>query len=571
MTPESDVNRALPVPNGGPRWPKSGDAVLAAGPKLAVDAAGRLWLSARIRVVPFDSSVGGTWLTFLTTLDADTWQPAAMVPETDGFLHESSALAPAGESGLRLVSAPDGRFRSAAVFGPVAGKGRRRGKNLPPATTRSRPAYPDNQFNKEIAVADTGPLPPPAAPAKLVSIEPDSPAGPTKEADREASDVAAIRAYRAELGGESLRIVRGEFHRHTELSSDGAGDGTIFDMWRYALDMAALDWIGNGDHDNGGGREFTWWFTQKTTSIFNLPGAFTSMFTYERSCNYPDGHRNAVFAKRGIRPLARLRGGKGKILDDQPQDVPRPNTPDTLMFYDYLRQLDGVCASHTSGTDMGTDWRDNDPKVEPIVEIYQGDRHSYERPGGPRTNTDQYSLGGWRPFGFVSLALLKGYRLGFQSSSDHISTHMSYCNVWVAEPTREAILDGMKRRRVYGATDNIIADVRSGEHFMGEEFTVAEPPSLQVKLIGTAPFAEVVIVKDNQYVYSSQPNKRTVEFEWTDANAKPGTTSYYYVRGTQVGQTIERQVRSPKGERVRVELNNGEVVWVSPMWITYER
>mgnify|MGYP000060690062 CR=1 FL=1 len=30
---------------------------------------------------------------------------------------------------------------------------------------------------------------------------------------------------------------------------------------------------------------------------------------------------------------------------------------------------------------MGTDWRDNNAKVEPIVEIYQGCRQSYEMPG----------------------------------------------------------------------------------------------------------------------------------------------------------------------------------------------
>jgi hypothetical protein len=29
---------------------------------------------------------------------------------------------------------------------------------------------------------------------------------------------------------------------------------------------------------------------------------------------------------------------------------------------------------------MGTDWRDNDPVVEPVVEIYQGDRQNYEMP-----------------------------------------------------------------------------------------------------------------------------------------------------------------------------------------------
>jgi hypothetical protein len=294
------------------------------------------------------------------------------------------------------------------------------------------------------------------------------------------------------------------------------------------------------------------------------------MYTYERSVSYPDGHRNAVFARRGIRPLSRLRGGMGKAMDDQPPDTPPPNSPDTQMFYKYLRYFDGICASHTSGTDMGTDWRDNDPKVEPIVEIYQGDRQNYERPGAPRSNSAQYSLGGWRPLGFVSRALQKGYRLGFQSSSDHLSTHMSYCNVWVEEPTRQAILEGMKRRRIYGATDNIIADVRCGRHFMGEEFTLSQLPTLQVKLIGTAPFAEVVIVKDNQYVYSTNPNKQTVEFQWTDHAAEPGRTSYYYIRGTQVGQTQQRSVRSPSGEQVQMELNNGEIAWVSPMWITYE-
>ncbi|MBT3377118.1 MAG: DUF3604 domain-containing protein [Lentisphaerae bacterium] len=258
----------------------------------------------------------------------------------------------------------------------------------------------------------------------------------------------------------------------------------------------------------------------------------------------------------------------GKILDDLGPDGARPNTPDTQMFYRYLRFFDGICASHTSGTDMGTDWRDNDPKVEPIVEIYQGDRQSYERPGGPRTNTGEYSIGGWRPMGFVSRALKKGLRLGFQSSSDHISTHMSYCNVYAEAPTREAILDAMKRRRVYGATDNIIADVRCGEHFMGEEFTVTTAPTLSIRLIGTAPFAEVVIVKDDQYVYSSFPGKPRVEFEWTDEDAVPGKTSYYYIRGTQEGTTETRTVKSLLGGKTTMDFNNGEIVWVSPMWIT---
>lgn len=260
----------------------------------------------------------------------------------------------------------------------------------------------------------------------------------------------------------------------------------------------------------------------------------------------------------------------GQDMDDQGPDAERPRSPDTLMLYKYLAQFGGICASHTSGTDMGTDWRDNDPQVEPVVEIYQGDRHSYERPGGPRAMSENYAIGGYRPLGFVSRALLKGYRLGFQASSDHISTHMSYCNVWVKEPTREAVVEGMKKRHVYGATDNIIADVRCGEHVMGDDFTLTRPPTIHVKLIGTAPFAEVVVCKDDVYVYSTQPNSKVVEFEWADNDVQPGKTSYYYIRGTQVGETQTKTVKSAANQDVQVEINNGEVVWVSPMWITYQ-
>jgi hypothetical protein len=204
---------------------------------------------------------------------------------------------------------------------------------------------------------------------------------------------------------------------------------------------------------------------------------------------------------------------------------------------------------HTSGTDMGTDWRDHDPKVEPVVEIFQGGRQSYEMPSAPRSNSAEDSLGGWRPLGFVSLALEKGYRLGFQASSDHVSTHMSYCNLWVEEPTRQGVLDAFKKRRVYGSTDNILADVRCGGHLMGEEFSVQEPPTIEVRLVGTAEFAAVHIVKDGNHVYSVKPGGREVSFSWTDNQAEPGKTSYYYVRGEQV---------------------DGELVWLSPMWIRLE-
>ena len=69
-------------------------------------------------------------------------------------------------------------------------------------------------------------------------------------------------------------------------------------------------------------------------------------------------------------------------------------------------------------------------------------------------------------------------------------------------------MEAFHKRRVFGATDNILADVRCGDHFMGEEFDTAAPPAISVKLWGMAPFAKVQIVKDGAYVYSVQPNAK---------------------------------------------------------------
>jgi hypothetical protein len=320
---------------------------------------------------------------------------------------------------------------------------------------------------------------------------------------------------------------------------DGNGDGPLIDAYRYMIDAAAMDWGAGFDHDNGTG-EYPWWIQQKLTDAYKLGDKYVTMFGFERSVSYPEGHRNTVFAQRGIRPLPRL----PKTANDS-----EGHAPDTQMLYEYLRKYDGIVASHTSGTDMGTDWRDNDPIVEPVVEIYQGCRQNYEMPGAPRANTEDYSIGGWRPLGFISLALKKGYRLAFQASSDHSSTHISYCNLWVKDRTREGIMEAFHKRRVYGATDNILAEVRCGSHFMGEEFKVSEPPSIAVKLTGTADFAKVHIVRDGEYVYSIEPHKRQVDFTWKDSAAQRGKTSYYYVRGEQ---------------------SDGELVWASPMWITYQ-
>jgi hypothetical protein len=522
-------------------------------PRLATDAQGKVWLAFRGR------PPGGEWRVasgpifneFVTRVDGDAWLAPAWVPRSDNILDNRPAWAALPNGDMLLAYSGDGR---SALHPPYAGGGR--GADKKAGTAGGAPDPNNSIFVATLDCADAVPA------AKLTTVAAEKPAAPTPLVAEEVGIVKAIRDWRVKLGNETLRLWRGEFHRHTELSPDGGGDGALLDMWRYALDASYMDWIGNGDHDNGNGREYSWWTVQKTTTLFTLPGFFVPMYSYERSVNYPEGHRNPVFAKRGVRTLPRLPVSDPKLENPPP-------APDTELLYKYLHRFDGVCAEHTSATDMGTDWRNNDPVVEPFVEIYQGCRNNYERPDAPRsavsesksklTAVEGESIGGWRPKGMVNLALKKGYRLAFQSSSDHGSTHLSYCNVWVTEPTREAILDAMKKRRVYASTDHILADVRckagGKEHFMGEEFTTAKPPTLDIKFVGAKPLARVTLIKDDEVVHTIEPNQKEVSFHWTDAKATPGKTSYYYLRGEQV----------PDAERA-----TGEIVWVSPMWIKYQ-
>ncbi|MCH7989788.1 MAG: hypothetical protein IID46_11660, partial [Planctomycetes bacterium] len=295
---------------------------------------------------------------------------------------------------------------------------------------------------------------------------------------------------------------------------------------------------------NGFGHEYLWWQIQKICDLYHNGPDFIAAITHERSVRYPSGHRNVMIAKRGIRPLPRL-SQQREIL----YGTKEKGSPDIKLLYDYLKHFNAICSSHTSGTNMGTDWRDNDPDVEPVVEIYQGHRHSYEHAGAPRSATQQTQIGGFQPEGTVWNALEKGYRLGFQSSSDHVSTHMSYAVVLVENPTRQGIIDAFKKRHSYAATDNILVVVRSGDHLMGDEFTTKKRPSLQIEVHGATNIAKVHVVRSNKYVYTAEPNKQKVNLSYTDMDIKPGESHYYYVR---------------------IEQSDGNLAWASPLWITYQ-
>jgi hypothetical protein len=262
------------------------------------------------------------------------------------------------------------------------------------------------------------------------------------------------------------------------------------------------------------------------------------MYGYERSVRYPNGHRNVIWPERGHRTLP------------LPKPVPAAMKNDTPRLYEYLRQTGGICTLHTSATDQGTDWADaHEPKLEPFVEIFQGYHTSYEAPGAPKTVNDKSDQihGPYKGGGFVSRALDKGYRLGFQASSDHISTHVSYACILAEEFSRTGLIEAMRKRHSYAATDNIVLDFRLGSHLMGDEVRTRRL-RFDVVVLGTARLDKVEILRNNSVVHTLEPGGDTARFSWQDtALIKGERASFYYVR---------------------VRQKDGNMAWASPIWVT---
>jgi hypothetical protein len=108
----------------------------------------------------------------------------------------------------------------------------------------------------------------------------------------------------------------------------------------------------------------------------------------------------------------------------------------------------------------------------------------------------------------------------------------------------------MRKRHSYGATDNIVLDFRveadGREYLQGDEIPSASTYSLRVNAIGTGPIRRVDVIHNEQYSYEVAPTgQRVAQFSYVDAHPVAGENRYY----------------------VRVEQEDGNLAWSSPVWI----
>ncbi len=504
-------------------------------PRVAVDAKGRPWLAVRYAISKGGWNKQRYWQIVLTRYDKKKgqWSKAIRVPKSTLSQNRLAELTRDGKGQFWMVWPSDLRDTSKPGVAGVY---------LSKVSSSASVKYPEKP--PDFPDPDLGPE---KGPAKNTPQR--------KKSDR----------YEITFDGKTYKLYWGDFHRHTDLSPDGTlWDGSIVESYRYAYEVGMLDYLGTTDHTDVGPGHYTvyeWWQTQKLADVFQNPNYMLGFYAYEREQSFPWGHRNVVFAERGgpIVYFKRQTYKSSRWFEKYPVKKQGGEIkPQEL--WDVLEQsgIPATTIAHTPG-DRGTGtncalYSRIDNAVENIVEIYQGKRVSYESmdapqprvalpPGrkGSRYNARQAK-------GTYQKALREGHRLGIFASSDHFSTNVTFGGVFAKAFTRKALMKGFNAKRTLGATDKIFVHFTCNGHLLGSEFKTSEKPTLKIHVAGTANLKRVTVLCNELAQKSFRiGDKKKVEKTYTDERPEKGINRYY----------------------VRVEQEDGNMAWASPVWVHY--
>ncbi|MGH9665165.1 MAG: hypothetical protein ACRD9L_12135, partial [Bryobacteraceae bacterium] len=219
-------------------------------PRLHIDPSGRIWIAFRSSFPVWWNPVGTVWTEYVSSYDGKAWTGPIYLSHSGNTLDNRPALVSTGGE-LLVVGSSDGR----RDFQRIQREQTKTPNNI---GTWQRDPYNNDLYASTVSLA------PAPGPVRAVETARPEAAGPTPAVKAERAAIAAMHSYRL----DGLRLLRGDFHRHSEISMDGGNDGALVDQWRYIIDAAALDWVGCCDHDNGAGREYSWWYEQKLTDIY---------------------------------------------------------------------------------------------------------------------------------------------------------------------------------------------------------------------------------------------------------------------------------------------------------------
>jgi hypothetical protein len=324
---------------------------------------------------------------------------------------------------------------------------------------------------------------------------------------------------------EGARVLWGDLHGHSQVSD---GTGSIEDYFVYARDVAGLDVVALTDHDHWGMRPLAhapelWERIRRANASANEPGRFVALLGYEWT-SWIHGHRHVLYF-----------GDEGRIFDSVDA---RYESPPQL--WAALRGQPALTfAHHSAGGPIATNWEiPPDPVLEPLTEVASV-HGSSEAPEAPRLIYDTVRGN------FVRDALSRGYRLGFIGSGDGHDGHPGLAAIaspsgglaaiLAEKPTREAVLEALRARRVYATNGPriVLRAILAGRP-MGATLQASSGPdwSLDVHVVAEAPLERLDLVRGGNVVETLLGAGRT-ELRLSRTVAPLRAREYLYVRAVQ--------------------------------------
>ncbi|HEX9793869.1 MAG TPA: hypothetical protein VGC54_07770 [Planctomycetota bacterium] len=470
---------------GPPRG--EGRPVLAELPRLAADEDGPLWLIWRVAVRWPDGDGQAAervaWVLRAAALTESGWSPPQDLPDSDGPNQDTLAVAPLAGGGVALAYETDGRIARFPEAAPWATR--------LPARTRIRLA--------ELHAAGGLPAPRSLLLEAAAAVEPAAPAADEGPAFwREAGSGSLVPA--------GSQLLLGDLHRHSDLSRcQMDSDGSPLDQFRYARGPGRLDFLALTDHHQHLDAR-RWRDSRETTANLDEPGHFVALFGFERALG--TGHRNLLCIDPGLAEAA-------PFLPFDPQDPWRGFDPD-----------DWIAIPHQlADRTAPLRWIGLEPRIQPVVEIFQGWRGSYEASGAFRQD-----LGAEDGF-FANDRLLDGRRFGFLASSDHGSSSRAFAAVYAHGRDRKSIFEALRARRCFACTAPMRLEVRLGPLFMGQQGPADAAAALQVRVQAGGALARVEVVRGGALAH-----------RWTGPDGEP---ELLFLRAGRSGEGRDIRVSCP--------------------------
>ncbi len=183
-------------------------------------------------------------------------------------------------------------------------------------------------------------------------------------------------------------------------------------------------------------------------------------------------------------------------------------------------------------------WRDFDPQVMPVVELFQDGRGSCEKPWAAGVSHMLHlEQGPW-----CDTELLSGKRFGFIAGADHGG--IARTGVLTRGLTREALYEAFTARRCFASTGvGLVIDFSFNGEPMGCAVQATEGEFL---LTVSCPeeIHAVQIVRNGQEEAQVDVREATFRYAWSTKRRRHG--EFWYCR---------------------ILLANGELAWTSPIWI----